>query len=653
MSLQPVDRRHRQGPSRQGGRRARRRDGARHRRGRHPVPHRSTRARARRCARRARRPTACSTSRRSAAASRTQPNLTLFQQAVDDLTARRRRRGARVTGVVTQIGMRFEADAVVLTTGTFLSGLIHVGLEQLRGGPRRRSAGEDARRAAARAAAARRAPEDRHAAAPRRPHDRFHARSTMQPGDDPAPVFSLHGRRARCIRARCRAGSRTPTSARTRSSARGLDRSPLFTGVDRGRRPALLPVDRGQGRALRRARRATRSSSSPKALTTHEIYPNGISTSLPFDVQLALVRSIAGCEHAHILRPGYAIEYDYFDPRALQGHARDQGDRAASSSPGRSTARRATRKPRRRACSPGINAGAARARRRRLVRRGATRRTSACWSTTSITRGVTEPYRMFTSRAEYRLQLREDNADLRLTEHGRALGVVDDARWDAFARKRDAIAREHERLKSTYGESAASSPRTTRSACSAQPIEREYALADLLRRPGVTYAIADDAARRGRAGRRSRRRRAGRDRDQVRRLHRPAAARRSRASRAQEDLRLPVDLDYRTRARPLDRSAAEAQPAQAGDDRPGRAHFGHHAGGDLAAARASEARLRRAQPIRAESTDGAPRDRRDRSRRRTRRALRAAGISLAARRARDKLDCAISRCSRNGTARTT
>ena len=224
----------------------------------------------------------------------------------------------------------------------------------------------------------------------------------------------------------------------------------------------------------------------PEGLTTNEFYPNGISTSLPFDVQIRIVRSMKGLERAHILRPGYAIEYDYFDPARAQGVAGDQGDRLACISPARSTARRGTKKRPRRACWPDSTPPAP-PRAGTRGHRGATRRISGVLVDDLITRGVSEPYRMFTSRAEYRLSLREDNADARLTEAGRELGCVDDRRWDAYCRKRDAVAREIERLRTTYV-----NPRLLADGeaerVAGKALEREYSLTDLLRRPDVDYA---------------------------------------------------------------------------------------------------------------------------------------------------------------------
>src|SRR5437016_2483969 len=407
-----------------------------------------------------------------------QPNLTLFQQPVDDLTLS----GDRVTGVMTQIGVRFESDAVVLTTGTFLSGLIHVGLEHYEAG----RAGDPAAKTLAARLRELKLPVGRlKTGTPPRLDGRTIDFSALevQPGDDPAPVFSflgdrsMHPRQVPCWI--------THTNERTHEVIRGgLGRSPLYTGVIKGIGPRYCPSI--EDKVVRFAERKSHQIFlEPEGLATNEIYPNGISTSLPFDVQLELVRSLRGCEHAHILRPGYSIEYDYFDPRALRATLETKAIRGlffAGQINGTTGYEEAA--------AQGLLAGINAARFARAENGWSPRRDQAYLGVLVddlVTRGVSEPYRMFTSRAEYRLQLREDNADLRLTEVGRELGVVDDRRWNAYRRKRDAIGRELERVKSTWVNPALVDRASAERVLGA-PLERESALVELLRRPGVSYA---------------------------------------------------------------------------------------------------------------------------------------------------------------------
>ncbi|MFK0085766.1 tRNA uridine-5-carboxymethylaminomethyl(34) synthesis enzyme MnmG [Pseudomonas sp. NPDC090755] len=407
-----------------------------------------------------------------------QPNLWIFQQSCDDLIVEQ----DQVRGVVTQMGLRFFADSVVLTTGTFLGGLIHIGLQNYSGG----RAGDPP--AIALAHRLRELPLRVGRLKTGTP-PRIDGRSvdfsvmTEQPGDTPIPVMSFMGDKA--MHPRQVSCWITHTNARTHEIiASNLDRSPMYSGVIEGIGPRYCPSI--EDKIHRFADKESHQVFiEPEGLNTHELYPNGISTSLPFDVQLEIVRSIRGMENAHIVRPGYAIEYDYFDPRDLKYSLETKvigGLFFAGQINGTTGYEEAG--------AQGLLAGTNAALRAQGRESWCPRRDEAYIGVLVddlITLGTQEPYRMFTSRAEYRLILREDNADLRLTEKGRELGLVDDERWAAFSAKREGIVQEEQRLKSTWVR-----PGTAQGEAIAEkfgtPLSHEYNLLNLLSRPEIDYA---------------------------------------------------------------------------------------------------------------------------------------------------------------------
>ena len=407
-----------------------------------------------------------------------QPNLSLFQAAVDDLLVK----GDEVQGVVTQMGLEFMAKKVVLTAGTFLDGKIHVGLNNYAGG----RAGDPAAVSLSARLKELKLPQGRlKTGTPPRIDGRTIDFSVMleQPGDlDPVPVFSYLGRPEQHPK-------QVPcwishTNERTHDIIRGgLDRSPMYTGVIEGVGPRYCPSIEDKIHRFA-SRNSHQIFLEPEGLTTNEFYPNGISTSLPFDVQWDLVRSIQGMESAVIVRPGYAIEYDFFDPRQLR-HSLETRVIGGLYFAGQINGTTGYEEAAAQGMLAGINAGlAAKGKEPWLPKRSESY--IGVLVDDLITRGVQEPYRMFTSRAEYRLSLREDNADMRLTTIGRELGLVDDYRWEVFCRKQEAVSRETSRLQNIWvGPKSEAAPFVSQ--LLGQDLSHECSLAELLRRPGITY----------------------------------------------------------------------------------------------------------------------------------------------------------------------